>query len=66
MNRHEIGIKLNKLRTDRGLSLVDAANSLGISPSAMSMYEAGERIPRDEIKIKIADFYKTTVQSLFF
>lgn len=66
MDRKEKGATLKKLRTQKGMSLVDVANVIGISPSAMSMYETGERIPRDEIKIKLADFYKTTVQKLFF
>lgn len=42
------------------------AKACGISVSAISMYENGERIPRDTIKVKLADFYKTSVQALFF
>ncbi|QHF59202.1 hypothetical protein Bateq7PJ16_3396 [Bacillus subtilis] len=30
------------------------------------MYETGQRIPRDEIKIKLADYYQKTVQQIFF
>ena len=30
------------------------------------MYETGKRIPRDEIKIKLADYYQKTVQQIFF
>jgi len=30
------------------------------------MYELGYRVPRDEIKMKLADYYGVTVQSLFF
>ena len=37
-----------------------------ISLSAISMYENGQRVPRDEIKVKLADYYHTTVQALFF
>lgn len=44
----------------------DVANAVGISVSAIAMYENGERVPRDEIKIRLADYYKTTVQALFF
>lgn len=44
----------------------EVANAVGVSISAISMYENGERVPRDEIKVKLADFYQTTVQDLFF
>ena len=44
----------------------EVAMAVGISLSAVAMYENGERIPRDEIKIKLANYYKTTVQALFF
>lgn len=44
----------------------DVASAVGVSLSAIAMYENGERIPRDETKIKLADYYKTTVQELFF
>ena len=44
----------------------DIASAVGISLSAISMYENGQRVPRDEIKVKLADYYHTTVQALFF
>lgn len=44
----------------------EVANAIGVSVSAISMYENGYRIPRDEIKIRLADYYNTTVQALFF
>lgn len=44
----------------------DVARDLEVSPSAVAMYENGERIPRDEIKVKIARYYNTTVQEIFF
>ena len=44
----------------------EVAAAVGVSVSAIAMYENGARIPRDEIKIKMADYFKTTVQELFF
>lgn len=44
----------------------DVAEAVGVSVSAISMYEAGERVPRDEIKVRLAKHYKTTVQKLFY
>ena len=64
MNAKVIGDRLLKLRGDR--SREDVAKAVGVSVSAMSMYENGERIPRDRIKMRLADFYNQTVQELFF
>lgn len=44
----------------------EAANRLGISMSALSMYENGMRRPRDELKVRMAKLYNTTVGKLFF
>ncbi|WP_302179314.1 helix-turn-helix transcriptional regulator [[Ruminococcus] lactaris] len=64
INAKEIGERLVKLR---GTTSRDAvAKAVGISISAISMYENGERIPRDAIKIKLAEFYKKSVQEIFF
>lgn len=42
------------------------AKELGISQGALAMYESGDRVPRDEVKEKIAAFYQKTVGGLFF
>ena len=42
------------------------AAAVNISVSALGMYESGKRIPRDDIKERLADYYGTTVGSLFF
>lgn len=60
----EIGKKLIKLRGKR--SREEVGNAVGVSVSAISMYENGERIPRDSIKVKFADLYNCTVQDIFF
>ena len=44
----------------------EVARAVGISVSAIAMYENGAIIPRDEIKVKLADYYNTTVQELFY
>ena len=59
-----IGGRLTKLRGNR--SQTEVANACGISLSAIGMYERGERIPRDEIKIKLAHFYNVTVEEIFY
>lgn len=60
----EIGRKLAKLRGNR--TQAEVAKALGISESAYSMYERGERVPRDSVKIRISDYYKRPVHKIFF
>lgn len=64
MDRAEIGKRLRAIRGDK--TLTEVASAIGISVSAMTMYECGERIPRDEIKVKLAEYYGVSVESLFF
>lgn len=64
MDRSKIAERLVRLRGKR--TQAEVAEAIKVSPSAYSMYETGERIPRDEIKIRIAKFYKRTVNSIFF
>jgi DNA-binding XRE family transcriptional regulator len=44
----------------------EVIKAVGISLSALTMYEIGQRIPRDEIKVKLAKYYGKTVEELFF
>ena len=39
---------------------------IGISISALSSYETGQRIPRDEVKVRIAKYYRRSVPYIFF
>lgn len=59
-----IGKRLVNLRGNKTQEMV--AKDIGISTSALSMYETGERIPRDTIKVMIAKYYGVSVQSIFF
>lgn len=64
MDAIQIGKKLKELRGNRSIAEVSAI--LGISKSALYMYETGIRIPRDEVKIKLATYYGVSVSSIFF
>lgn len=64
MNPKVIGARLKKLRGSK--SLTDVASALDISVSALSMYENGERIPRDDIKIRISNYYGEPIHKIFF
>lgn len=64
MINKDIEAKLRALRGER--SQAEVAEDLGVSVSALSMYECGNRIPRDEIKIRIANYYGKSVSEIFF
>ncbi len=58
------GSKLKELRGNR--SQEEMANEIGITKSSWAMYERNERVPRDEVKVKIATYFGKTVQEIFF
>ena len=59
-------IRRSLIEARGGRSQTEVAKGIGISASALSMYESGERIPRDEIKEQLARYYGMTVGFLFF
>lgn len=59
-----IAKRLVELRGNR--TQEEVANALGISTSALSMYECGERIPRDNIKLRISAYYNEPIHKIFF
>lgn len=58
------GKTLRKLRGDR--TQEEIARDIGITKSSWAMYEREERVPRDEVKIQIAKYFKLPVQDIFF
>lgn len=60
----KVAERLQKLRGER--SREEIAKAIGVSVSAIAMYENGERVPRDAIKLKFAEYYQKTVQEIFF
>ena len=64
MNYERVAKNLINLRNEK--SREEVARAVGISVSTLQMYENGQRIPRDNIKIKLANFYGVTVQTIFF
>ena len=58
------GEKLRNLRGEKSQRKV--AEELGVSFSSYVKYERNERVPRDDIKKKIAKYFKTSVQDIFF
>lgn len=66
MNSKLIGEILTDLRKEKGKTTTEAAKDLGITVSALSNYESGIRIPRDNIKIRIADYYDKPIAAIFY
>lgn len=64
MDKKEMGNRLKSLRGKK--SQEEVAKALGVSLSSYAKYEMGIRVPRDEVKVKIANLYHRTVQSIFF
>lgn len=61
---NENGTRLREARGSTPRKEVCAA--VGISRSALMMYENGKRSPRDPIKYRLAKYYHKTVGELFF
>ena len=59
-----IGEKLVFLRGS--CTQIEVARALGISVSALSMYETNRRVPRDEIKVRISHYYEVNIFDLFY
>lgn len=59
-----VGARLKALRGDKPIEKVCLDNN--ISYSALTKYEMGIRTPRDELKLKLAQYYGASVESIFF
>jgi len=58
--------RLSDLRNQAGLSQEELANAVGVSQSMIARIESGDRDPGTEIKIKLALYFRVSVEWLFF
>lgn len=63
-DRKIVGERMRKLRGTR--TLAEVGKALNVTSMAISLWENGERIPNDDMKVKIAAYYNTTVTDIFF
>ncbi|MBQ6001198.1 MAG: helix-turn-helix domain-containing protein [Clostridia bacterium] len=56
--------RLRELRKKQGISLRTVADALGISESALSLYESGRRRASHKLLCRLADYYHVTVDYL--
>lgn len=66
MNKVKIGENLVALRKARGETMADVAKAVNVCQSAVSMYERGERVPRDYIKERLAQHFGVPIHQIFF
>ncbi len=64
LNTKVIGNRLKDLRGTK--TQLEIADAIGVTKMAISQYESGDRIPRDEIKIKLANYFDKSVEEIFF
>lgn len=64
MDRERLGGYLKELRGNR--TQKEVAEAVGVTAMAISQYEQGERIPNDEMKIKLARYFQKSVEEIFF
>lgn len=55
---------LKNLRKARGLSQIELAAKLGVSPALIGMYETGQRKPSFEMEEAIGDFFNVSTDYL--
>lgn len=56
-----MGNRLKELRKSRKLTQIALQMQTGIEQSLLSKFENGERIPPTDTLVKLADFYKVSI-----
>lgn len=64
MDKKIIGQRLKELRGKK--TMKEISENIGISISALGMYETGQRVPNDNVKKALAKYFNTTVEAIFF
>lgn len=60
----KIGERLRILRNGRSIAAV--SKGTGLSQARIGNYERGLRMPTDDAKVLLANYYGTSVQKLFY
>ena len=56
-----------RLRTLRGTKpQKEVGDAIGVTAMAISLYERGERVPNDDVKVALARYFNSTVEAIFF
>jgi transcriptional regulator with XRE-family HTH domain len=61
---HVIGEKIRQLRVENGMTQKELAKKVGVSASAIGMYEQGRRIPDSTVLTRLARILKCSTDEL--
>ena len=64
MNPYEFGQRITNERNNLSISQKDLADILGVSPSQISNYESGKRMPSYDILETMANYFHVTTDYL--
>jgi len=62
---HNVTNKVKEIRCERGMTQETLAEAVGVSRQTISSLEKGNYIPSVELAMRIARFFKTSVEHLF-
>lgn len=63
--RKKLGQKLRQLRIDAGETQTQTAEAIGVTVGAVSLYEAGERVPADPVKSALSRHFNVPLDIFF-
>lgn len=61
----EFGIRLKKLREDKGLTGEELGDILGVTKASISTYEKGKGMPKAAVIVQMSIFFNVTFDYLF-
>ena len=61
-----IGARITKLMAENGLKRSDVAQFCGVTDQTVWFWMRGERIPSDDMKLKLSKLLKRTVKFIFY
>ncbi len=64
MKENILGKRIQLLREEKKINQIEFSKILNISNTTLSQYESGKRIPSDQIKKLIADFFNVSLDFL--
>ena len=66
LDKETMAKHLREMRISKGKSVAQMAEETGLGETALRNYENALRIPRYESMFKIAAYFNTTVDAIFF
>jgi transcriptional regulator with XRE-family HTH domain len=66
MDTKKIGQRIADLRKKKRETQAELAEAIGVTQSAVTLYENGLRTPSDVVKKRIAEHFKVSVARIFF